>query len=219
MQNERFSCVIFDMDGTLTQTNDLIFASFNHVTQKYLNRTFPPREIISWFGPPEEGALEKLLGAVNVDAAMDELCEFYQTNHSEMAFLHSGMESVLQLLKERGTKLAVFTGKGHRTATITLEQFKLASFFDAVVSGTDVVHHKPHPEGIRKIMQQFSIAPSEVLMVGDSMSDVNAAHGADVKIAAVLWDSFDKERVLAAQTDFVFHNVDEMLEWFRLHTN
>ena len=207
------------MDGTLTQTNQLIFASFNHITQKYLGKTFAPREIISWFGPPEEGALERLLGADRVGMAMDELCEFYRTNHAEMAFLHPGIQEVLQLLKERGTRLAVFTGKGRRTARITLDEFKLSHFFDYVVSGNDVVNHKPHPEGIQKVIRHFSLSPSDVLMVGDSLSDVNASRGASVKIAAVVWDSYDKERMLIAETDFVFHNVGEMLDWFRLHTN
>jgi HAD superfamily hydrolase (TIGR01549 family) len=215
----RFSCVIFDMDGTLTRTNNLIFASFNHITQKYLGKTFSPKEIIGFFGPPEEGAIAKLIGADRLDEAMDELCTFYRSNHRAMAQLHAGIESILQLLKERGTKLAVFTGKGTRTAMITLGEFGIADFFECVVSGNDVVNHKPHHEGIQKIIETFSLAPDEVLMVGDSMSDVNASRGAGVKMAAVLWDSYDKERVLAANTDFVFHSVDEMHAWFRLHTN
>ena len=219
VQRDRFSCVIFDMDGTLTQTNELIFASFNHITQKYLGKCFTPKEIVGFFGPPEEGAIEKLLGAELLDQAMDELCEFYRTHHGAMAKLHSGIETILQLLKERGTRLALFTGKGHRTATITLEAFGIARFFEYVVSGNDVVNHKPHHEGIQKVLDKFSVSPNEVLMIGDSMSDVRASRGAGVKIAAVLWDSYDKERVLAANADFVFHNVGEMHEWFRLHTN
>jgi HAD superfamily hydrolase (TIGR01662 family) len=219
LHTDQLSCVIFDMDGTLTQTNELIFASFNHVTQRYLGKSFSPMEIVAFFGPPEEGAIEKLLGAEYVNEAMVELCRFYRAKHGEMARLHPGIDDVLKFLKQRGIKLAVFTGKGRRTATITLEEFKLSAFFDVVVSGNDVTCHKPHPEGIQKIMKQFSLLPHQVLMVGDSMSDVKASHGAGVKIAAVLWDSFDRERVLAAQTDYVFHNVSEMLDWFCLHMN
>lgn len=207
------------MDGTLTQTNDLIFASFNHITQKYLGKTYTPKEIIAFFGPPEEGAIEKLLGADQVKKAMDELCEAYQSRHAELARLHSGIEDVLSLLKGQGRRLAVFTGKGHRTASITLEAFNIASYFDFVVSGNDVVNHKPHPEGICKVLEKYSLTADRVLMVGDSMADVQASRGAGVKMAAVLWDSYDKERVLAARTDFVFHNVSEMFEWFRRNSH
>ncbi len=215
----RFSCVIFDMDGTLTQTNPLIFASFNHITNKYLGKTFTPPEIISWFGPPEEGALERLIGADRVDEVMDELCEYYQTWHSELARLHAGIPEVLRLLRNRGVKLAVFTGKGTRTAAITLGQFNIGSYFDLVVSGNDVVNHKPHPEGIQKIIRHFAVDPSDVLMIGDALADVKASRAAGVKVAAVLWDSYDKDRMLTAETDFVFHHVGELYDWFRLHIN
>ena len=207
------------MDGTLTRTNSLIFAAFNHITQKYLGKEFTPKEIIGFFGPPEEGALEKLIGAERLDEAMDELCSYYRAHHNTMAQLHSGIEGILRLLKERGITLAVFTGKGSRTANITLEEFGIAGFFDYVVSGNDVASHKPHHEGIQKIIERFSLTPDEVLMVGDSMSDVKASRSAGVKVAAVLWDSYDKERVLAAKTDYVFHRVEEMHDWFQLHTN
>ncbi len=59
---KRISCVIFDIDGTLTQTNDLIFATFNHVAQRYVGKTFSPPEITAMFGPPEEVAIERLVG-------------------------------------------------------------------------------------------------------------------------------------------------------------
>ena len=54
--------VIFDLDGTLARTNDLIFASFNHVSEKYLQKKLSPGEIIALFGPPEDGGLRRLLG-------------------------------------------------------------------------------------------------------------------------------------------------------------
>ncbi|MBI5474078.1 MAG: HAD-IA family hydrolase [Ignavibacteriae bacterium] len=219
MQSNGFSCVIFDLDGTLTQTNPLIFASFNHITEKYLGKTFTPREIISWFGPPEEGAIEHLLGADRVDEVMDELCEFYQARHSELARLHAGIPEILRHLQEREIRLAVFTGKGSRTADITLKEFNIGSYFELVVSGNDVVHHKPHPEGIQKILGHFALDPSHVLMIGDSLADIKASRAAGVKVAAVLWDSYDKERMLAAGADFVFHNVGELQDWFRHSMN
>jgi phosphoglycolate phosphatase-like HAD superfamily hydrolase len=68
-------------------------------------------------------------------------------------------------------------------------------------------------------MSAFSLAPEQVLMVGDSMSDLLASRDAGVRCAAVVWDSYDKQRVLAASADLVFESVIELLEWFRFHTN
>jgi phosphoglycolate phosphatase-like HAD superfamily hydrolase len=65
-------------------------------------------------------------------------------------------------------------------------------------------------------MQHFALQPDEVLMVGDSDVDVKAAHEAGVKIAAVLWDSYAKEKVLKMKTDFVFHDTKEFQNWLNI---
>jgi pyrophosphatase PpaX len=217
--NEPLTCVIFDMDGTLTQTNELIFASFNHVASKYLGRTFTPPEIIAMFGPPETGAVKALFGEDRIARAMDELIEFYRDRHAELARLHTGMDEILSFLKGRGVHLALFTGKGRRTTGITLDAFGLNGVFSPVVTGDDVVHHKPHPEGIRKVLDHHGLRPEQVLMVGDSMADVRASKAAGVRMAAVLWDSYEPEKVLAAETALVFHRVDELMKWFQGHIN
>jgi HAD superfamily hydrolase (TIGR01549 family) len=205
------------MDGTLTRTNELIFASFNHVADKYLGKTLTRPEIIALFGPPEEGGLAKLLGEEEAVTAMDDLCSFYDDHHEEMASLHSGIEDLLGFLKLQGVKLAIFTGKGKRTTEITLRALNIARYFDLIVSGTDVVHHKPHPEGIEKVMSAFKVDPAQVLMVGDALSDVKASRSAGVKVAAAVWDSYDRDRLLQSGADYVFHNPAEMLMWFKKH--
>jgi pyrophosphatase PpaX len=209
----RVSCVIFDMDGTLTQTNELIFASFNHLARKYLGKEFTPAEVVSFFGPPEEGAIACAFGNEPVDRLMDELCDFYREHHQRMARLHPGVEDLLRSLKERGAILAIFTGKGRRTAGITLEMTGVKGFFDLVVSGNDVVNHKPHPEGIMKILATFKLTPGEALMVGDSLSDIRASRAAGVPMAAVVWDSYDRVRVAEASRDCVFDTAEALSGW------
>ncbi len=212
---QTISCVIFDIDGTMTETNALIFASFNHVAQKYLRRVYDPSEIVKLFGPPEDGALRRLMPADQVPAAMEDLCTFYRQHHSSMASLHKGIEDILLFLSGKGVRLAVFTGKGRRTTDITLEAFGLRQYFELVITGDDVVRHKPDAEGIRRILETFSVPPDRAVMVGDSMGDITAARGAGVPVATVLWDSYDHARVLEARPDYLFHDAAEMLDWFR----
>ncbi len=216
---DRISCVIFDMDGTLTRTNELIFESFNHVAEKYAGKTLSRAEIIAMFGPPEEGGIVQIVGEHALDEAMDDLCSYYQSHHPRLAALHPGIEEVLRFLKTCGITLAIFTGKGRRTADITLHELKIGTYFDFVVSGSDVVNHKPHHEGINRVLDHFALAAGEVLMVGDALGDVSTSRGAGVRVASVVWDSYDKERVLQAGADYVFHDVNEMYEWFKSHIN
>jgi len=210
---QQFACVIFDIDGTLARTNELIFASFNHVIARHLGKTMSPQEITGLFGPPEEGGLATLFGVERAGPLMDELCEFYEAHHDSMASLHPGMDRVLALLQQRSVPLAVFTGKGRRTTGITLKALGLQNAFDCIVTGNDVVHHKPHPEGLQRVLRQLGVPPEAALMVGDSPVDVAASRAAGVPVASVLWDSMDPAKVVASNGGCVFHSAEELEHW------
>ena len=212
---QQFACVIFDIDGTLARTSELIFASFNHVISRHLGRTMSPREITGLFGPPEEGGLAKLFGIERAGPLMDELCEFYEAHHGSLASLHPGMDRVLAMLQQRHVPLAIFTGKGRRTTAITLKALGLHTAFDCIVTGDDVVHHKPHPEGLLKVLRQLGVSPEVALMVGDSPVDVAASRAASVQVASVLWDSMDPETVVASNGACVFHSAEELERWLQ----
>ena len=179
-------CVIFDLDGTLVRTNELIYASFNHLMERHLGHRMEPAEIVALFGPPEEGAIEKVFGPERTPALMKELLEFYAAQHSTLADVHEGIEEVLRFLKERGTRIALFTGKGRWTTGITLGAFGLDGFFDLIVTGNDVERHKPDPEGLVRAQTLLHSRPSEVLYVGDTVVDAETARRADTAFLAVL---------------------------------
>ncbi len=211
----KIRCVIFDMDGTLTQTNELIFDSFNYIAQKYTGKRYTDREITAMFGPPEEGALIPMVGKERIETVLQDYLGYYRENHRRLAKLYPGIPELLGFLRKQGCKIALFTGKGVHTTMITLDEFNLRSYFDYVVTGNDVVNHKPSAEGIHNILKHFSLQPGEVLMVGDAVSDVKASKEAGVPIAAVLWDSYGKENVLKMETDHTFHHVSEFVEWIQ----
>jgi pyrophosphatase PpaX len=213
---KRISCVIFDLDGTLTQTNELIFATFNHVAEKYVGKQFTPREITAMFGPPELVAIERLVGADRLDNAMDDFYSFYEKHHPKMASAYTGVKEILNFIKSHGLILAIFTGKGRRSALITLETIGIRNYFDLIITGDDVDNHKPSADGIRKIMKAFGLQPEQVLMVGDAVADVKAAQEAGVSIVAVVWDSYGKEKVLEMKTDYLFHNIEEFSTWLKV---
>ena len=136
----KYSCVIFDIDGTLTQTNQLIYDTFNHVTGKYLQKTFTPKEIHAMFGPPEEVAIERLIGKEHAAEAMEDFFAYYERQFPNKAEIYDGIREVLESLKNKGLRLAVFTGKGRRTTLITLDKIGVTHFFDMIVTGTVVVN-------------------------------------------------------------------------------
>ena len=208
-------CIIFDVDGTLTATSRLIFDSFNHIAERYRQRRYTDEEIIKMFGPPEEGALLSIVGKDQIDEAMVEYLEYYRRRHSELAHLHKGMIEVLDFIQSRGCKLAIFTGKGTHTTRISLQELGIDKYFDYIVTGNDVLNHKPSAEGLIKILKHFSLAPEEALMIGDAVSDIKAAHEAGIKVAVALWDSYAGDKVRSLPTDYSFQTVVELEQWLR----
>jgi len=205
----KFKGFIFDVDGTLTSTNKLIFASFNYVTKKYLNKTLTDEEVIALFGPPEDVILKEWFGDKFEEVQRD-YYNFYEKNHNKLAKIFPGMKDILKLIKKAKLPLSVFTGKGRKTTEITLKQLGIYDFFDMIVTGDDVRNHKPSAEGINMFLKKFNLPPGNVLMIGDAPSDIKAAREAGVKIATVVWDSYAKDEVLQMQSDYVFHSVDEL---------
>ncbi len=203
-----FDGFIFDIDGTLTSTNQLIFDSFNFIAKKYLNRTFTDEEIISLFGPTEDVILKEWCGD-RYEEARVEYYKYYSDNHS-MAKLYPGMKEILEYLKNESYPLGIFTGKGRNASLITLKNLDVDHYFDLIVTGDDVENHKPSAEGILKFVNHFGLKKERVLMIGDSVSDVKASKEAGVKIASVLWDSYGIEEVKMLQSDYYFHSVEEL---------
>ncbi len=207
---KKFDGIIFDIDGTLTSTNELIFATFRHVTEKYLNKKVTDEEIISLFGPTEDVILKEFMKD-DFDEARKDYLDFYEARHHLMADVYPGIKDVLNFIKSRGVKLSVYTGKGRGSTLITLRKIGMIEMFDMIVTGDDIEDHKPSPEGIDVFVEKFGLKRERVLMIGDAPADIIAARNANVKIASVVWDSYAKEKVLSMAGDYVFETVDELM--------
>jgi pyrophosphatase PpaX len=214
---EKFKGIIFDIDGTLSSTNSLIFASFNHVSKKYLNRTFTDKELISFFGPTEDVILKDWCGD-DYENAREEYYKFYSDNHDSMASDYPGILQILKDLKSKNIILSIYTGKGKQAAVITLKKIGAYDYFDMIITGDDVVEHKPSAEGIEIFLSEYNLDPESVLMIGDAPSDVKAARSAGVKIASVVWDSYAKEEVLKLGSDYLFESVEELHQFLKDNT-
>jgi HAD superfamily hydrolase (TIGR01549 family) len=208
---DKFTGIIFDIDGTLTSTNELIFASFNHVAEKYLGKRFTNQEITAMFGPTEDVILKQWCPDNYEDARRDYYA-FYEANHF-MADLYPGIIDVLDLLKKKKILLSIYTGKGRDASVITLKLLKIYDYFDLIITGDEVREHKPSPEGITLFQDKFNLRKEDVLMIGDAPADVNASHNAGVKVASVLWDSYASKKVIDMKPDYLFHSVQELKEF------
>ena len=184
-----YKLVIFDLDGTLADTLQLIFDSFNFVLQKYRSTELSPREIMSYFGPPEDVCIKNIMGDDDFDNVWHDYLKYYE-DHINESVVYRGIPELLSSLKNSGCRLGVFTGKGSDTTDMTLRHHGLKELFDVIVTGSNVVNHKPHPEGIELSLRLFNVDPDTAVLVGDSISDYKASVSAKIHFIAAMYDGF-----------------------------
>lgn len=189
----KFSLVIFDLDGTLADTHQLIFDSFNFIMRKYKSMEMTPQEIMSFFGPTEDVCLRNIIGEERFEEGWCEYLDYY-AKHLDETTLFPGIRNIVKDLRSSGAHLAVFTGKGKETTKLTLDFHQVTRFFDLIVTGSGVRNHKPHPEGVELALKELRVKARDAVLVGDSISDFKAAGSAGTSFIAVSYDGLAKHR-------------------------
>lgn len=210
--------VIFDIDGTLCKTNQLIFESFRYINKKYLNRNLTDEEIIPYFGPTETEIITKLFPD-KTEQVQEDYFQFYKENHNKLASLHDGIKEILHYLKSNNIYIGIYTGKGRKSSEITLSELGIINYFDEIVTGDDIVGSKPDCEGVKIFIDKFNLIPQNVVMVGDAVTDILAAKNCGLIGVSVTWDSYNKNKVIEFGNDFIFDNNSELFEFFKSNIN
>ena len=210
---------IFDLDCTLAGTLDLIVAGLNASLGRRLGREFTGADVASFFGQCEVRIIEDQLQGRDWEACVAEYNRFCREHHAEYITVFDGLQPLVRALHEAGYGLGVVTGKGRGASTVDLELLDYARYIAVVVTGEDVVRHKPDPEGLLSAIGQLGGRPEETIYVGDSPGDLHASRAAGTWFGAALWGSVHREELLAAGPDFVFERVADLARWALLRAN
>lgn len=202
------------MDGTVADNSDMILEVWGEIIQKYLGRASSQQEILSLFGPPEGAILEQLLPPESLKDALEDFYRIYDLKHPDRAFLD---RDTLGEIRGWGVRLGLFSGKGRRSAEITLSKLGLQDIFDVVVTGEDVSRSKPDPEGLQLALRILATPPRETLFVGDSPLDIQAGKAAGVMTGAALWGTKQQQPLLKCAPEFAFPTVSDFVEHVRSH--
>ncbi|ADU31812.1 pyrophosphatase PpaX [Evansella cellulosilytica] len=204
--------ILFDLDGTLINTIELIVASFLHTMEHYYPGKYTREDVITFIGPPLSETF------TNLDPSkVEEMTKTYRTynhaKHDELVKEYEGVYETLEKLEEKGYKMAIVTTKSRGTAVRGLELMKLDKFFDVVVSLDEVENYKPHPEPLEKAMAALQADRSKTLMVGDSKHDILGGKNAGTKTAGVAWSIQGKESLQTYEPDIMLDTMPELLHY------
>lgn len=203
------NAVLFDLDGTLIDTNELIIDSFKH-TFEVLKKSVPTRDkIISCFGEPLYETMNKFFDDAN--EAVEIYREFNLKYHDDRISSYKNATEILESLKNKGYKLAIVTSKNRSTALRGLKYLKILDYFEVLVTSDEVENHKPHPEPVLRACEILEVSPKNSIMVGDSIYDIMSGKNAGSKTCGVCY-SFMKDKLLEMKADYYIDDLIEILD-------
>jgi pyrophosphatase PpaX len=207
----RLAGAIFDLDGTLADTLPACYVAFRAACEGLGGPAYTNEQIRALFGPSEEGMLQRAMPERWEDG-LAILLEEYGRQLKACAGVFPSVTSALRLLRERGTPLALVTGKGPFTTKMSLTHFGLDDVFDAVEVGS--------PQGVVKaaaiarVVARWGVSAAEVIYVGDAVADVESARQAGVLPIAAAWaPSAIAAELAAAKPHALFATGDDFHAW------
>ncbi|MCM3162183.1 pyrophosphatase PpaX [Metabacillus litoralis] len=206
----KINTLLFDLDGTLINTNELIIESFLHTLHSYYPDQFKREDVLPFIGP----TLYDTFNSINPEKVEEMVKVYRKFNHEQHDVLVKEYETVFETvktLKEKGFKLGIVTTKIRATVNMGLTLTKLDQFFDVVVTLDDVENAKPHPEPVLKALEQLGSKPEETIMVGDNHHDVEAGKNAGTKTAGVAWSIKGRDYISSHNPDYLLETMSDLL--------
>jgi len=186
--------ILFDLDGTLTDTVPLIVQTYRKVFQR-LDIPWGDDDVVKLIGLP----LVEIAGHFKVadrQEFVDLYQHYYHLEHDRLTTLFPNTLETLEQLRHNGLKLGLVTSKGKPVTSRTLAYTGLDAFLEAVVTAHDVKNPKPHPEPIHIALKTLGVPPQNAIMVGDSYFDILSGQNAHTRTLAVTWGLESKDSLL-----------------------
>jgi pyrophosphatase PpaX len=208
------AAALFDFDGTLVDTTEMIFQSMRHATSSVLEREdFTREELLANVGQPLPRQME-ILDAEKAELLLEAYRAHHEEHHDALIGEFPGVDEALYRLRTAGVRIVVVTSKRRRSVEMALEKFPgLDLVVDLFVTMEDTTEHKPHPEPLLKGLELAGDVPKDkAVYVGDSPFDVQAAQAAGLSSVAVSWGAFSEDTLREAEPDHLVPDIDAAVD-------
>ena len=186
---QKIDTVLFDFDGTVMDTNDVILKSWQHAFRQILGKTADEARLLKTFGEPLKMTMKNFFGGDEEQVERNvEIYRSYQRDHYlDLISLFPGVREMLEEVKSAGFKTALVTSRLKPTTYDGLRKFGIEAFFDCIITADDVTKHKPDPQPVFRALEALGSAAGSALMLGDTRQDILAAKNAGVASVLVEW--------------------------------
>jgi pyrophosphatase PpaX len=208
---KKITTLLFDLDGTLLDTNDLIVRSYLHTFEQFFPGRFQREDVMPFLGPPLMDALK----SVDPDRA-EEMVKVYRQfnmeNHDLLVREFEGVYETIRTLHENNMKMAVVSTKIKKTVEKGLQLTNLKDFFDVVIALDDVKKAKPDPEPLLKALDALGSDPEEAIMIGDNYHDILGGKNAGTLTCGVAWSLKGRAYLERYEPDFMLEKMPDILD-------
>lgn len=211
--------VIFDLDGTLTNTLKSLWKSTN---MALATAGLPPHEIDSYKYFAGNGAKELIRKSLIADGDtelvhFDSVMEAYNRIFEEYCMYevkpYDGIPELLKVLKEKGLHLAVNSNKPQPRTVDVVEEIFGKDTFDLLVGQCEERRRKPAPDGVNYILEQLHLNKEDVLYIGDTCTDMQTGKSAGVFTVGALWGFRDRQELVENHADAIIEKPLELLQY------
>lgn len=208
--------VIFDFDGTLINTNDVIIEAWQYTYKHYLGHEVPVGQITKCFGEPLLITMAREFPGVPAEESAEIYRNHQRAKADELVKLFDGIEDMLKAVKETGCKIGIVTSRTKESTLFYINKFGIGDYFDGIVSCDDTDKHKPDPAPLLLGLDRLGASPAEAIMVGDSAFDIKCANNAGVRAVLVDWRmTGDDQKLRECNIDYEIKEPMELPEVLR----
>ena len=206
-----FKYVIFDVDGTILDTEKAILLSLQKVLKEE-SEDYQLEDLKFALGIPGKETLRRL-NIIDVERVHPKWSETVLEFSHEVSIFQD-LENIIKALSERPVRTGIVTSKTKQELVDEFEPFGLNPFFEYTISADDTEKHKPHPDPLLACLEGLDANKDETVYIGDSIYDMQCAHSAGVKFALALWGSKKTEGFESA--DFVLTEPRDILDLVKM---
>ncbi|MFS0636584.1 pyrophosphatase PpaX [Mesobacillus foraminis] len=208
--NRKIDTVLFDLDGTLIDTNELIISSFLHTLGHYYPGRYQRADVLPFLGPSLKETFEAL-NPEGYEGMIKTYREYNLSNHDLLVREFEGVNETVRKLKEENFKLGIVTTKLSDVVAMGLKLTGLDEFFEVIVALDHVQNAKPDPEPINKALDLLGSTADTAMMVGDNHHDILAGKNAGTVTVGVSWSIKGREHLAATHPDYILEKMPDIL--------
>ena len=204
--------LLFDLDGTLIDSIELILNSARHAFIGFAGKAPTDDEWRAGIGRPLQAVLREYAQHDETEAErlLGRYRDYQLANHDRLVRAYDGVVATLRGFAAAGHPMAVVTSKSDWLAVKGLEFVGMADLFPVVVGCDTCVNHKPHPEPVERALALLGVPAANAIFVGDSPHDVESGRTARVYTVGVTWGAFTREQMEASGASVVIHSIGEL---------